>query len=618
MVLPRAVGPPDAEVPVRQPVLMRAPPAPRPVAALVLVLVALLVACSSEPTPPPPAPAPTPQAEPTRLVVGVGELTPGFNPHLLAHLGPVTSALSTLVLPSVFRVDAAGTPRLDTTIATSAEVVATVPYTVSYELNLEAAWSTNAPIAAEDFVYLWERMRGEPGVADAAGYRLITEVRSRAGGKAVDVVFAQAYPGWQRLFSDLLPAHILKDAPGSWTGALTGGYPASGGPFRIASVDRGRGEVVLARNDLYWDTPAVLDTLALRRLDGAATAAGLASGDVDIALQEADQEIRTSLGGLVPVPRTQLAPEPTVTQLAMRGDTGPLRDPRVRQGVAALVDREAVRAAVAPEALPADAFGLAPSQEGYAPTAPAAAPARPDPVAAAQQLAAAGWTRDLVTGRWDVGGAPARLVLGAAAERPEDQRVAQVVALQLDVAGIDVTVVAPPAVDLFGLPIVPATPPSGSPTPTPTSTPALTTSPTISPTAGATPTTGPAVPPGSVQVDLLVLPRTVGGDPGTELASDYGCPQPTAPVPEPPRLPGGFCFPTLQPLLDELVSADPRPGTTAAVERVLWQQLPALPLFQPVTLVISTTDADAGTGIGPGPLTTGPVTGAERWRAPTG
>jgi ABC-type transport system substrate-binding protein len=453
---------------------------------------------------------------------------------------------------------------------------------------------------------------------------LITDVRSRAGGKAVDVVFAQAYPAWQRLFSDLLPAHILKDAPGSWTGALAEGLPASGGPFRIEAVDRARGEVVLARNDLYWDSPAVLDQLVLRRLDHTALVAGMASGDVDVALPQDAPAIRAAVGGLLPVPRMQHAPQPTVTQLGMRADSGPLADPRARRGIAALVDREAVRAAVAPEALPADAFGLAPSQPGYASTAPPGAPARPDAVAAGQLLAAAGWTRDLTTGRWALGGAPVRLVLGAAATRPDDLRVAQVVAAQLDAAGIDVTVIAPTAVELFGQQAVPATPPSPTPTPTPTATPMPTATPgpsagasTAAPTSTPT-TTAPAASPGAVEVDLMVLPRTVGGDPGTELASDYGCPAPTALVPDPPRVPTGFCFPTLEPLFDELVSAAPRPSTAAAVERVLWMQLPVLPLFQPVTLVVSTSDADVVTGIGPGPLETGPVTGAEQWRAPNG
>jgi hypothetical protein len=68
----------------------------------------------------------------------------------------------------------------------------------------------------------------------------------------------------------------------------------------------------------------------------------------------------------------------------------------------------------------------------------------------------------------------------------------------------------------------------------------------------------------------------------------------------------------------ELLSSTPGPGTAAAVEQVLWAQLPALPLFQPVDLLVSTPAADAVTGVGPGPLVTGPVTGAQRWRATTG
>ncbi|MHA6629355.1 ABC transporter family substrate-binding protein [Pseudonocardia sichuanensis] len=601
--------------------------------ALVLALAVALAGCTNAPvTPPPeqPAPAPAPRPEPTQLVVGVDDIGAGFNPHLLAHQSPVTTALSTLVLPSVFTTDADGTMRLDPTIATSAEVVATEPFTVSYELNLEASWSSNAPIAAEDFVYLWERMRSEPGVTDAAGYELITEVRSRAGGKAVDVVFSQPYPAWQHLFSDLLPAHILKDAPGSWVGALTNGLPASGGPFRIVTVDRARGEVVVARNDLYWDTPAVLDQLVLRRVEPDVLPSALAAGDVDVALPEAEPDIRTALGGLQPAPRLQEAPQPTITQLGMRYDGGPLADARVRRGIAMLLDREAIRAEVAPEALPADAFGLAPSQPGYAPTAPSDAPLRPDPATAAQLLASAGWSRDLTTGRWARGGAPVSLVLGAAAERTEDVEVARLVAAQLDEAGIDVTLVAPTAVELFGQEAVPAVPPSPSPTPTPSSTPSAGAAgePTqaaegAAPTPAPTPTTSPTsalvpAPPGGVEVDLMVLPRTVGGDPGTELASDYGCPAPTSLVPEPPRPPTGFCLPSLRPALDELVSATPRPETAGAVEQVLWAQLPVLPLFQPVSLVVSTPAADAVTGVGPGPLVSGPVTGAEKWRATTG
>jgi hypothetical protein len=73
----------------------------------------------------------------------------------------------------------------------------------------------------------------------------------------------------------------------------------------------------------------------------------------------------------------------------------------------------------------------------------------------------------------------------------------------------------------------------------------------------------------------------------------------------------------LRPALNELLSTAPSVETAAAVEQVLWAQLPFLPLFQPVNLVVSTPSADEVTGIGPGPLVTGPVTGAQLWRTTT-
>jgi len=596
--------------------------------AMIVVVLAVLAACTNAPVEPPapqpPAPAPTPTA--TKVVVGVDDLGPGFNPHLIADQSPVTQALATLVLPSVFRPDANGGLRLDQTIATSAQVTSTNPFTVSYELNVQASWSSNSPIAAEDFVYLWQQMRASPGVIDAEGYRHVTDVRSRAGGKAVDVVFDQTYPQWQHLFSGLLPAHILKDAPGSWTGATQGGLPASGGPFRVVGVDGGRGEVTLARNDLYWATPATLDQVVLRKLAPAPLAEALRAGDVDVAMPSEDTHVTQALSALQNL-TTAPAPRPTVTDLALRSDNGPLADVRVRQAIGALLDREALRREVAPNALPADAFGLAPSQPGYAATAPAGAPARPDPAAADRLLTEAGYTRS-ASGTWVLGSTPLRLVVAAGAERTADVAVAKAVATQLQAVGIGVDVVAPPAADLFTQRAVVATPPATTTTPPPA---ALTSGPIPATTAAPTPQTPPQTPTtaasssaslgsggGTVRADLMVLPRAVGGPLGPQLASDFGCPEATATL-VPAPLPNGFCSAALQPDLEALATAaTPDPGRVATVERVLWAQLPALPLFQPVSLLVSTPAGAAATGFAAGPLVSGPLTGAQRWVAPAG
>ena len=303
----------------------------RPIRALPALLLAGLLAlsgCAAEPQPaPPPEDAPPTEAvtAPTRVVAGVDDLGPGFNPHLRSDQSPVTTAIATMTLPSVFRPDAQGNLQLDRTIATDAKVTSQEPFTVSYELNVEAGWSSGAPIAAEDFVYLAQQMRSQPNTINAAGYREIADVRSRAAGKAVDVVFDRPYPHWKELFSGLLPAHLLKDAPGGWTAPFANGVPASGGPFRVMQVDRLRGEVLLARNAPYSDTPAVVDEIILRRTPAETLPTALESQGIDLALPDAGPEVARAVQAMASSPRpptVQRAPRPDVEQLVLRTEDG--------------------------------------------------------------------------------------------------------------------------------------------------------------------------------------------------------------------------------------------------------------------------------------------------------
>lgn len=115
-------------------------------------------------------------------------------------------------------------------------------------------------------------------------------------------------------------------------------------------------------------------------------------------------------------------------------------------------------------------------------------------------------------------------------------------------------------------------------------------------------------------MDVLVTARPVVGAIGPRLVSDYGCP----PADVPDDLPGTTCFRALQPVLEQLLTGPADPGTIAEAERVLWTQLPALPLYQAQGLVISDPRTDAATRVTPGPLGTGPMTGADTWSEPVG
>ncbi|MDT7557222.1 MAG: hypothetical protein QOI68_1692 [Pseudonocardiales bacterium] len=672
-----------------------------------LTALALLAGCSTalppqaQPVAPPPPPAnPVGPDLGKQLTVAVDDLGTGFNPHLISDLSPVSTEVASLVLPSVFRPGPGGDPQLDTTVATSAKVTATAPFTVSYELNLGASWSDNAPIAAEDFVYLWQRMRADPGVVDAAGYRLITDVRSRAGGKAVDVVFAQNYPAWQRLFNNLLPAHLLKDAPRGFGTALSDSIPVSGGPFQVTALDRARGQLVLARNDHYWVNPPVLDTLVIRRIDPTGLLDGLRTGELPVAHLWPDQPTLSAVAQLGSRVRIQPVAQPMVVQLGMRTDQGVLTDVRLRQAVGALLNRDALIAVGTSNGVGGvrdDAQLYAPSQPGYHSTAPAGAPIHPDAGLANQLLTSAGYQRG-AQGRWTLHGAPLRVTVGAPADRPRFLAIAQEVVKELNAAGVDAQLVTAPGTALFTDPTVVPTPPSlaasasASPSPSPspgplTGTPlppgppgvvrpghgthggpglpaaapahpaavppapapltpraapvaahpaaappaegqpvatASAPAPGQAPGAGpsASPTASSSAPPAApptpvgVVVDLTVMPRAVGADLASTASSNYGCPPGMAGVAQPARNSTGFCLATLQPVLDATLGGALAPAAAeAAIESVLWQQLPAIPLFQAVTTLVTTPKGDQLTGhIGPGQLTTGPFVTAPSWQ----
>jgi len=119
------------------------------------------------------------------VVFGIDRLIGGFNPHTLADLTPISEAVAGLLLPSAFHQTPAGQWVLDHTLLDSAEVTRTEPFTVTYRIRRNAQWSDITPIAAEDFSYLAEQMRSQPGVVDSAGYQLIDQVVSRDGGETV-------------------------------------------------------------------------------------------------------------------------------------------------------------------------------------------------------------------------------------------------------------------------------------------------------------------------------------------------------------------------------------------------------------------------------------------------
>ena len=450
----------------------------RTVGALLSVLI--IVGCTVDPPPAPQstetsqsaAPAPTAR----QIIMAIDSIGPGFNPHLLSDQSPVNAAISALVLPSSFRpVPDPAAPtgsrwELDPALLVSAAVTATDPFTVTYRIRPEAAWTDNAPIGADDFWYLWRQMVSQPGVVDPAGYDLITGVQSVDGGKTAVVTFAQPYPAWRQLFNNLLPAHIVKDVPGGFPAGLARTLAVTGGQFRVDTIDPQRDEILLARNDRFWGAPAKPDQILFRRAGvPAALADSIRNGDTQVAQVHGGAAAFAQLSA-IPDFRTGRLLTPRVMWLTLRARQPTLTDPLVRRALLGLLDVEllaAVGTGSDNSVVLDQSLIRVPSDPDYVPTAPepvgrdgalelfaeagfrvdGGATETPVPTAAGRDATPA---TETTRGRISRNGETLSLVIGAAANDPTSVAVANTAADQLRGAGIAATVLALEPPELFG------------------------------------------------------------------------------------------------------------------------------------------------------------------------
>ncbi|MEO6793785.1 MAG: ABC transporter family substrate-binding protein [Mycobacterium sp.] len=590
------------------------------ISAMLLTLTQAMSACTVNP---PPAPQSTetpkstvpPPPRISQIIMGIDSIGAGFNPHLRSDLSAVTAAISALVLPSAFRpipdsnTSTGSRWEMDPTLLVSAKVTSDAPFTVTYRIRPEASWTDNAPIAADDFWYLWQQMVSQPGVVDPAGYDLITGVHSVEGGKQVVVSFARPYPAWRELFNNIVPAHIVKDVPGGFPAGLARALPVTGGQFRVENIDPQRDAILLARNDRYWGPPAKPDLILFRRAGSAAALAdSIRNGDTQVAQVHGGSAAFAQLS-VIPGVQTSRVITPRVMQLTLRAAEPTLTDARVRRAILGLLDVGllATVGAGSDNTFTLDQAQIrTPSDPSYVPTAP---PAMSD-AAALALLQAAGYRiekdappsalvppagappalphpPEVTRGRISKDGEQLALVIGVAANDPTSLAVANTAADQLRNVGIAATVLALDPVKLYRDALV------------------------------------------NHQVDAIVGWQQAGGDLATLLASRYGCialeatavsasdgtatsPAPASPspaggsattgpttaskVPSHGAGPGalmqapsnitGVCDHGIQAEIDAALDGGKTIGEViAAVEPRLWNMATVLPILQDTTIV---------------------------------
>ena len=405
----------------------------RRAAAVVAAAVAVVVVsgCVADPPPPTVVGEERTDGAPVSLsgggvLLALDRVDPGFNPHLLANQGVDTDLVASLLLPSAFVRGSDGEPVLNRALLVSAEPLAGASATIRYAIHPKAQWSDGVPVAAEDFEYLWRQMTTQPGVVDPAGYERIVAVRSGAGGKVVDVVFDAPTEQWRDLFSNLLPGHILKDAPDGFQGAMASLPVMSAGPFMIREADIGRGVIEFVRNDRYWAQAPEPDQIVVRRATGGGqVGAVLRDGPGSMALVPATP-VAADVAATVPSVRSVRSVEAAQLELALNTVAPSAGQIAVRRAIAAAIDPTTVGRIVTGESTPGTTDFPFPTGSATTRTGGADVVER--------ELTAAGYTRP--GPRWERSAAPLSITLGVEAADERARTAAYTVADQLRGQGI--------------------------------------------------------------------------------------------------------------------------------------------------------------------------------------
>lgn len=325
-------------------------------------------AIAIEPTVPPTTLTPT-NPEPTQstnpaLDYRVGLLAGLSTDNFWAFVGEKPTAWNAYVLgptkPALYGIDpvtnelvpelGAGTPPEATWDATG--------WRVRVRLDEDLAWSDGAPVTAQDVVYTFQTVR-RLGLAGAwvDGYpEQIEDIVAESDHELrVELTARPSLQVWPYGIglAPIMPAHVWEPVTGPIDSAadlfgLTGEEDVSGGPLQLLSVGPDQIEAVgnpghpdgfqgSVRYVVYPDEAAAVSALKVGEIDTILTPNGLGPAS------RADLEDEKGI-------EVQESPANAVRYLGFNLTREPMADPAFRQSLALLLDREAARENVVPDA----------------------------------------------------------------------------------------------------------------------------------------------------------------------------------------------------------------------------------------------------------------------------
>ncbi len=344
--------------------------------------------------------------------------------------------------------------------------------TVTYKLNPDAVWSDGEPITAEDFEFSWNLQRssdpadgGCASLLSTTGYEQITGVEGGDDG-TVTVTLGSPFADWKALFSGsnnpVFPSHVLdKGDPAANCEATTTGWPIadgipsdiSGGPWQLKkeNINNGQQIVVLTPNEAYWGEKPQLEQLVIQGIGNDPTTAvqGLSSGELNMIYPQPQLDLVDQIADLEPNVVSDVNFGLSFEHVDFNTTDPLLSDVRVRQAFAMALDRQEIVdqtvGQFSSDAQVLDNRIWLNTQPQYEATAPEQY-TQPNAEAAKALLTQAGWALGS-DGVFAKGGQRLALRIDTTANNPLREQTINVMIPQLKAAGIEATFNANP--DIF-------------------------------------------------------------------------------------------------------------------------------------------------------------------------
>ena len=260
----------------------------------------------------------------------------------------------------------------------------------TFRLKPGVLWHDGQPLTSADVKFTFETLLNPDVNASARG--VISSIQTIEAVDDLTVQFNLSTPfaplpvmlGYNQC---IVPKHLIEgqdlNQPATFLAA-----PVGTGPFKVKELSAGN-YLEVARNDAYFGGPALLDGIVFKTItDGNARAAQIRSGEIDLAVIDPSQ-----VDSMRDAANVVLREEPQVNYyfLAVNHTIPRLQDPRVRQALSHVLDKDAIVESILAGAGQVATGPIHPFLGDYYNPDVATYPYDPD--AAAQLLSDAGWTK---------------------------------------------------------------------------------------------------------------------------------------------------------------------------------------------------------------------------------